>query len=232
VVLATAAALSGLARGRDTLAGLAAGAGIAVKLFPVLLLPAALRRPRFLVACAVVLAAAFAAVSALAPLEAPIAWLGRVAGFVDDKPMPMWERHAPALVMAMWRARVVGLGIPTLAAAAWAARRPSTNEVAVATGGLLAAWGGTVMAGSQLYHEALVLYPATGLLLAWPAVEGPRRAQIAVCVATIAVLVLGGAMSTTIPPNSIHQVPMGWMIWALSAVRWAMAVRGARTASA
>jgi hypothetical protein len=173
LVGATALGLWALARGRDTLAGTATAVGVGLKLFPLVLLPAAVRNRRFGAAFVVTLLALCLGVAVFSPPFHPLAWFTALTGFVNQRVSPQWQRAEPPFLLRLWQGRFLALGAPSLAAAVWAARAPPRAALSAATAALFVAWGGTVMAGSQHYHEALLLLPAVGWVLGWPAVVGP-----------------------------------------------------------
>lgn len=224
IVFATAAALAGLARGRDTAAGLIAALGVSLKLFPLILVPAALRRPRFLVAGGALLLGMVLVVAAKAPLESLTSWPARVLGFVGHPRDANGFPNATLLVKTLLMQRLSGLGIATLAIAAVSLRGPSTPTRTVATGGVLVAWGGAVMGPNPQYHESLVLLPAIGLLLSLPALQGSLRLAWGLAIATAATLYWGDAFATGRPGGNLNWLWIGYAIWALSVVRWGFAM--------
>lgn len=219
VVLSTSLALWGLARGRDRLGGLAVALGAGVKLFPLVLLPAALGRPRFVGAAAVGVAVLVAGVALHAPHLDLVTWTQELGGFVNQGVNPVWQRLEPMWMLRVWQARFFALGVPTALALAWAWRRRTEPAVAAALGALLVAWGGTVMAGSHHYHEALVLLPALGWVLAWPAQRGPVVLSSAVALGVLALVEAVGARSPLSAPSSLHWVLVGYGTWIACAIR-------------
>ncbi len=227
VVGLTAAALWAVGRERHRFGGVVTAVGVALKLFPGLVLLALLRRragwPWFVGALAALVVVTF-----LFPHHAaPFGWLGGAMEFVDRPMRGAWS-HEPAWVIALWRGRFVGLGIPTAAAVVFGAWRARSAAAEVALAFLLVAWGGTVMAGSPQTHEGLVVLPAVLWVLAWPLQLGPRLVS---ALAALAALLLGvvlwelGVMSSMAPPNSLHWVPVGYLAWVGCLVRWGWALR-------
>ncbi len=232
VVLAAAIALWGLARGRGRW-GLAAFAlGGAVKYFPLLLLPAALagRRWRWLGA-AVALAATLVVfmwvwrdgTGGLMPK-----WIFGATRFVLDEPMMAWAHKGPPWLMWLWRGRVPGLGSLTLALVGVAAWRRAGTTLTTACGGLMLAWGGACMAGGHHYHESIMILPALGFVLTWPAVRGPRLLQWLSAATMLAALFVFNAYSRHVPVNPPHWLPLSYITWLLCAVRWVWAYRWER----
>ncbi|MDP2311730.1 MAG: glycosyltransferase family 87 protein [Pseudomonadota bacterium] len=224
IVLSTALALWGLARGRDRIGGVALALGAGIKLFPLVLLPAALGRRRYLGTVAIVGALLALGVAVSAPSLDLVAWARRFAGFVNQGVNPIWQRTEPMWMLRVWQARFFALGVPSVLAIAWTWRRRADPAVATALGALLVAWGGTMMAGSHHYHEALVLLPALGWVLVWPAQRGPAALSWGVALATMALVELVGARSSFSAPNSLHWVLVGYGTWIGCAIRlrWQM----------
>ena len=200
VALAAAVGLWALATGRSRW-GAVAGVGAALKLFPLLLLPAANRRfiLWFLAPLAVLGGAA------LAMMRGPGLWPEHLVQFVDAPMWGPWLRE-PAWVRGLWSARFLGPALPTAALTAWGWRQGRPAHIAA----VWLAWGGLVMTGSHHYHEALVLFPA----LAW-ALAGATTGQVGLGAAAFvaAALAWGRATSPLVPPSSLHWVPMGWAVW-------------------
>lgn len=204
----TAAALLALGLRRDRLAGLCIGLGAAVKLVPLVLVPAliATRRWRSLAVATGVLVVGMAGVLVLAPSWSPSAWASGLLRFVDAPVFEPWRRQEPAWVLALWRARVVGPGVGTLLVCALVFRRRADPAGLPA---LCVAWAGVVMAGSHHYHEALVILPA----VAWALGQGGWLAA-----GTGLALLVGRTWDPTTPPSVLHWVPVGWAVWGLLAV--------------
>jgi hypothetical protein len=198
--MAAAVGLWALATGRSRW-GAVAGMGAALKLFPVLLLPAGGRR----FAAWLLAPTAGLALVALGMMRGPGAWPAHLVQFVDAPMWGPWLRE-PAWVRGLWSARFLGPGLPTLALTVWGWRRLDRAHLAA----LGLAWGGVVMAGSHHYHEALLLFPALGWALAGATVG---RVGLAGAAVVGAALVWGRATSPFVPPSSLHWVPMGWAVW-------------------
>lgn len=233
VVLAAAIALWSLARGRGRL-GLAAFAlGAAIKYFPLVLLPAALagRRWRWLWAALALFASLGACMwvwrhgtGGLQPK-----WIFGATQFVLDEPLSPWARHGPPWLMWLWRGRVLGLGALTFALVGFAAWRWAGSELCVASGGLLLAWGGACMAGGHHYHESIMILPALGFVLGWPAVRGPRLLQWLSAGLALAALFVFHAFARHVPLNPPHWLPLSYITWTLCALRWGWAWRRERS---
>lgn len=208
MVFATAVVLWALARGRERLAGAALALGAGIKLFPLVVLPALGRRA--LVAAGILLALLAVATVVFVPAFDPVAWVERLAAFVNVRAHPVWVRQEPRWVLELWRARMVGVGIVAFAGVAFAWRQRTEPRVAAATAALLAAWGGVIMAGNQLYHEGLMLLPAVGWVLAWPAADKAPRWAWGAAGGLAAMLYLFGAFDRGHPPNSLHWIPLGY----------------------
>jgi hypothetical protein len=234
IVLAASVGLWGLSRARDRIGVAAFALGAAVKFFPLVLLPAALagRRWRWgLAALGLGMAFAVALVLWWDGGGGPDAvWIFGARRFVLDPPVQPWARPG-SFLLGLWRGRLLGLGLPTLAAVAWTAWRPTPARV-VGCGGLLAAWGGLALAGGHHYHESLVILPALGFVLGWPAVRGPRLLQWAAAAVLLYALWRLQAFSRFGPPSPPHWLPLGYLTWALCGVRWGVAVSDPSTAAA
>ncbi len=228
IVLLTAAALWGLARPRSWLAVGAFTVGAAIKLFPLVLLPGALaaRRWRWLWATLGV-GVAFGACMWIwrhgtGGLDAK--WLFGAARFVVDAPQQAWADLGPAWLPWLWKLRLPGLGSLTLALLVVAAWRRPEGELTTACAGLLAAFGGVAMAGGHHYHESIMLLPAVGFVLCWPAVKGPRVLQWASAVTLLVAMIGLGAFARFVPRNPPHWLPLGYLTWAFCALRWGWAL--------
>lgn len=202
-VALTALALWGLRRDRG---GIAMGLGIGLKLFPALLLPVVSRRTLAWVGGT--LAVLVGGVLLHRP-SLQWSYASDLLHFVNPGPREEWSQ-APRPVLAMWYLRVL-VGIPTLALLWWI-RKPASER-----GALLLAWGGLVMAGSHHYHEALLLLPALGFVLAWPAQPGPRWRWGVLGIALL--IELTGARSPFAVPGSLHWMPIGYATWLGCAAR-------------
>lgn len=237
VVGLTAAALWAVGRRRDRGAGALLAVGVALKLFPALVLPALVRRPRVWLAFGGVLLGLVGLTWIFPHPDAPFAWLAGAAEFVDRPMRGAWEKNEPAWVLQLWRARFLGLGVPTALATGVHLRRPRTPAADTALGFLWVAWGGTVMAGSPQTHEGLVVLPAVLWVLVWPfqgTADTPRVVGAGALLAAVGVLAAGahlGVASPMSPPNSLHWVPMGALAWLGGLLRWGVAggAAGARS---
>lgn len=207
-------------RGGEAFAGLAAGLGAALKLFPLLLTPALLRRPRALVAAGGVLLSLGLAAAALARPGDLAEWLSNVTRFVSPPPRDAWLRQEPPWVIELWRWRELVPGAVSALVCAEHLRRRREGPVDVALAALLAAWGGLVLAGSQQTHEGLVLLPAAAWVLCWPAQRGPGLARWVAPALTLGAMSWFGVWSRFAPPSSLGWVPVGWGIWLLALWRW------------
>jgi hypothetical protein len=233
VLFATALALWGLSRGRDRIGGIALALGAGIKLFPLVLLPAALGRPRVLVAAALVGALLVGGVALSAPHLDLEAWTRALYGFVNLGVHPAWRHDQPAWVLRLWQARFLALGIPSGLAVGWAWRRRTDPAVATALGALFIAWGGTVMAGSHHYHEALLLLPAVAWVLVWPAQRGPVALSWALAVGLAILAEALGTRSSRSAPSSLHWLLVGYVTWIACAIRlrWTLAASATAAAS-
>jgi len=226
----TAISLALLARGRDGWAGTVAGVGAGLKLLPVVLLAAALRRRSFVLACLGVLGALAAGAALLAWNGAPPTRMELVEVMVNPPPRASWTRTEPAWLLALWRVRIYAVGVPSVLLLLWSLWRPRGGPAA--TGAVLAAWAGTALAGSHQVHEAVVALPAVGWVLAWPLSAGLRPLPVAAA----ACLFLGmwAAGVTRLPvlptslassPHSLAWLPVAVLAWALCVVRWGAEAR-------
>ena len=227
VLFATALALWGLSRGRDRIGGIALALGAGIKLFPLVLLPAALGRPRVLVAAALVGALLVGGVALSAPHLDLDAWTRALYGFVNLGVHAAWRHDQPAWVLRLWQARFLALGIPSFLAVVWAWRRRTDPAVATALGALFIAWGGTVMAGSHHYHEALLLLPAVAWVLVWPAQRGPVALSWGLAVGVAVLAELLGTRAQNSAPSSLHWLLVGYATWIACAIRLGWTVRAA-----
>ncbi len=221
VVGLTAASLWAIGRDRGRLGGVVTAIGIALKLFPGLVLAALIRRragwPWLIGTLGLLIVVTF-----LFPGHAaPFGWLGGAIEFVDRPMRTAWERNEPAWVLALWRWRIVGLGVPTAVLVVWSAWRARSVAVDVGLAFVLVAWGGTVMAGSPQTHEGLVVVPALLWVLAWPVQTGAPWFSVIAASAVVGAGLLVGVGSPLSPPNSLQWVPMGYAAWAGGVVRWA-----------
>jgi hypothetical protein len=223
VVFFTALTLWAFGRERHRLAGVALGIGAGLKLFPLVLLPAA--RPRVWVAAAVTLVALGLGVLAFAPDFDPVLWVSRLGGFVNQGVHPVWVRQEPWWVLRLWQARFLALGLPSLLTVVIVWRRRSDPEIATSSMALFAAWGGTIMAGSHHYHEGLVLLPALGWALAWPAQRGPGMLSALTTAALAGLAWWVGLTSPYVGANSLNGMVMGYGTWLVCAVRLGVAAR-------
>jgi len=228
IVLLAAMALWGLARPQSKLGPAVFAVGVAIKYFPLVLLPAALaaRRWRWLAATALV-AVAFGAcmwvwrdgTGGWDPK-----WVFGVSNFVTASPLGHWVDHGPPWLMWLWKGRLPGIGTATLILVGLAAWRRPGRELTVACGGLMLAWGGVSMTGGHFYHESIMILPALGFVLCWPAVRGPRALQWSSALIAVAVLFAFQAFARDLPRNPPHWLPMSYVVWILCAVRWGWAV--------
>ncbi len=225
VLVATAIAIAALGRGHDRLGGTVLAVGAGLKLFPLVLVPSLLRRPRALVAVFATSALLTLGVVLHQPAIDLGRWLADLAHFVDQPVSREWQRRDPMWLLRLWQGRFLALGIPTLLLTLWAARRAPSAQLTAATAALLAAWGGTIMAGSSQYHEALVLLPAVGWVLAWPAQRGPLALSAVTAAGLLAALVNVGVLSPFATPGSLHWVTVGYTTWIGCVIRWVWALR-------
>ncbi len=203
--------------GRDGLAGAAVAVGVGLKGFPLLLIPAAVRRPRVL--------AVFAGVALL--LAAGVWW--HVPGWnpLDDVDrartqltVGQWTPHPP--FGGLWRLRTpvaaVVLGVPLLALI----RRPQTPAVRAAAVGLCLGFGGVVAGGLAPPHEAALLLPAMVFHIGWLATDGWRALP------SVAAVVLALAPATALDDYPSHdmrsQDHAAWLIALVAAAASARAV--------
>ena len=233
VVAALGWALWGLARRNSGVAGLASGLGTSLKLAPIVLLPAFLFRRAWaaavgLLGVPLVLGGALAAVGV--PIH-PLDWSSSVAGFVDRGPLPSWEGREPAWVLGFWRWRSAVAGIGALAAmvlAFWHERRPSADRSArpaargTDLGVALVAALGVVLAGSNHYHEALILLIPLAHVLAWPIQAWGSPVSFGGAGLTLAVAASQGVLYGGGPADSLQWLPVG--VWLLSACLVRLAV--------
>jgi hypothetical protein len=226
VVLLTVLAARGLVRSRSPIGLAAFTVGGAIKYLPLLLLPLALarRRWRWLWAC---LGLAFViglcillwrdGPGGLAPK-----WLVGSRSFVMDR--PAWMDGSGAFMVWLWRFRIFGLGSLTMALAGLAAWRRPGSELALATAGVLLAWGGANLAGGVHYHESIAVLPALAVVLCWPAQRGPWPLQWTSAAIALAAMWKLGAFSRHIAPNHPHWLPLAYLLWALLVLRWGWAL--------
>src|SRR5262249_46016894 len=125
----TAVALAATARRRDGLGGAALAGGGGVKGVPLLLPRALPRRPRGLAALPGVTALLVGGVGLHGPPFDLLGWFARLSGFVDQAVFPPWRHREPAWLLRLWQARFLAPGIPSIAAALWAARTPRDSLV-------------------------------------------------------------------------------------------------------
>lgn len=225
VLFATALALWGISRGRDRIGGIALALGAGIKLFPLVLLPAVVGRPRALIAALVAAVALVGGVNLHAPHLDLEAWSRALYGFVNLGVHPAWRHDQPAWVLRLWQARFLALGIPSFLAVVWAWRRRTDPAVATALGALFIAWGGTVMAGSHHYHEALLLLPAVAWVLVWPAQRGPVALSWALAVGVAVLAELLGTRAQSSAPSSLHWLLVGYATWVACAIRLGWTLR-------
>lgn len=216
----TAVALWAAGRARDGWSGAVAAVGVALKLSPILLLAAFVRRRAWVLALGLTLLVLAVPVLLLPGHDDLTAWFTGARDFANRPMREEWPRQEPAWVLVAWRLRY-GLGVPTLALAAWTAWRPTDRAAELAMAAVLVAWGGTVMAGAQQTHEALVLLPALGWLLAWPAQQRSPLVPASILSALVlAYMVKLGVASRFSPPNSLAWVSIGYVTWLGCVGRW------------
>lgn len=224
VVLLTAMALWGLMRPKGWLGAVAFGLGAAIKYFPLVLLPAALgaRRWRWLWATLVVVAALLGCMVLWRDGSGGLypEWIFGASRFVVDPPQEPWAQHGHPWLWWLWQGRVLGLGAASLAMVAVAAWLRPDRDLTVATGGLLLAWGGAAMSGGHFYHEAIMILPALGFVLAWPAHRGPRALQWIVAGVILAAMIHLGAFARGADRNPPHWLPLAYLVWIGCALRW------------
>lgn len=208
------------ARWAELLGGAAAGLGAALKLFPLLLAPAMVRRPRVAAAAGGVLLAVGIAAAALARPGDLAEWSTNVTRFVSPPPRDAWLRQEPGWVIELWRWREWVPGAVTALVALEHLRRRREPSADTALAALLAAWGGLVLAGSQQTHEGLVLLPAAAWALCWPAQRGPGLLRWLAPLAILGAMSRFGVWSRFAPPSSLGWVPVGWGIWLVALWRW------------
>lgn len=218
LVLLVGAGIAAMARRRDGLAGVAIGLGIAIKLFPaVLLIPALLDRRWRVVGLALLVPAALMLLS-LGLYHGPWVgspWGGGAAGFVAARARTLIGEHA--MVDLLWPLRGWLLGLGTLGLTAWGGwRRPAGLAPALAA--LWLAWVGAVMAGGAISHQGVVMLPAAAWLLGWPLATSRRwLAALVLC--------LVGAVAWQAEVFVAHQVrtmqwlPVCFAVWAGCALR-------------
>ncbi|GDX82782.1 hypothetical protein LBMAG42_45930 [Deltaproteobacteria bacterium] len=223
----SAAALWAAGRQRDRLSGTLAAVGLALKLSPVLLLPALFRRRAWVLVFGVVVFGLSVVVMSLTGHDSPTRWFLGALAFTDRPMHAAWAGQEPPWVLVLWRWRLWGLGVPTAFLVLWSAVRPAGRDHEVATAFVLMAFGGAVMAGSQQTHEALVLLPALGWVLVWPVQEGPRWRSLAVSLLLAAYMVKLGVGSSFSPPNSLAWLPIAALTWCGCVARWAWSRRRA-----
>jgi hypothetical protein len=225
IVLACGVGLWGLATGRHRTAGVAIGLGIALKLFPIVLLLPALAARRWTTAgIAVAVATGVGVIGlALAP-GTPFMELTHTQDLVAPS-LPDWlEARESGVTVWLWRGRFVALGVPMLAVLAMLAWRPRADLLGPAAACMLA-WAGTALAGAALYHNAILLVPALAYALAWPAANRRPLPIIASITLVIGIGVQGTTMWQPGPPTTLHWVPIGWMTGAVCLARFATAWR-------
>lgn len=217
----SAAAVWAAGRDRDRLSGAITALGMAVKLSPVLLLPALYRRRTWALSLLAMLLGLGVCVMILPGHDSPTRWLPGALAFTDRPMHGAWARNEPPWVLVLWQWRFWAIGAPTALLALWSAVRPVDRAHEVATAFVLMAFGGAVMAGSQQTHEALVLLPALGWVLVWPLQEGPRWRSLAVSLAVAGYMVKLGVGSKFSPPNSLAWLPIAALTWGGCVARWA-----------
>lgn len=221
VVLFTGAALLFLALDRPRSAAGFAALGAAVKLVPGVMLPIFLLRRQWSAAVAsagVVVGLGLGLLAFGVPVH-PWTWATELAGFVSRGPLPSWSAEPPWL-LALWHTRVglVVIGFGIAAFVGW--RRGITTPAALDFAVLAVASVGVVLAGSQHYHEALILLPALAHALAWPAQMPRSRVAWLGAVALCLVCALGWpAFAPRGRPDSLHWLAIGAAIWSVVWVR-------------
>ena len=216
----TAAVLLAAARHRDRLSGALAAVAIGFKLLPVAFVPAFLRRGRWLAALVSALVALFALAMLLPGARVSWDWIAGAFEFSQRSIRPEWKQQEPPWVLVAWSWRTVGLGVPTLLLLLFSLVRPAGRAAEVAAAFVVVAWVGTVMAGSQQTHEAVVLLPAVGWALVWPAQRGPRGWRWVLAGALAAKMVWLGVGVPRGPPNTLAWIPLGYLAWIIAVVRW------------
>jgi hypothetical protein len=230
VVACTAIAIWAFASRKGSVAGVWAGVGAALKLFPLVLAPAwiASRALRPLLTAFGVVAMAFVGLGALGVPLSPVSWTVEVLHFVDKPTLDAWTLHEPAWLLSLWRVRL-WLGCAGLAACTlYGALRGTSHVAAVDLSMLGVATGGLAMSGSHHYHEALVVLPALAHALLWPAVAPRSVGAWSGSLAVVSALVIGRGTSRFVPPDSLHWVAMSATIWAVCLWRTAASLRDRR----
>ncbi len=209
----TGLGLWALARDHRVTGGVAIGLGIGVKVFPaVLLVPAILGRRWRMLGIAVAVPIGVLLTSLLfyagpwagSPLGLGAAW------FAGTALSPADAGREPAVVRALWHARIWLPGALAVGFTAWTARVRKPAAIP-ALGALWVAWVGTVMAGSSMPHQAMVILPALGWVLGWPLSArrfGPALAAVALLAATMAWRHVLGEHWT----RSLQWLPVCWAV--------------------
>ncbi|MBN1336935.1 MAG: DUF2029 domain-containing protein [Deltaproteobacteria bacterium] len=202
-----------LARDRTAWGGAAIGLGIAIKLFPlVLLVPAMLGRRWRLVGIAVAVPLLALGIS-LGFYAGP--WAGSplgagAAAFVGEAMHPAWAEQERSFVLALWSTRLWLPGLLAVGLTAWAARRPDP-AVIPALAALWIAWVGTAMAGTSMPHQAILILPAVGWLLAWPT-PGRRIWPALAAGVLVAAVANWRHVLTEHWPRTLQWLPVCWAV--------------------
>lgn len=200
--------LAARSRRAETIGGVAIGLGVAIKLFPGVLLVAALLARRWrTVALGVGIPAALLLASLLlyaGPWAHPP--LGGAGRFLSNPTNPGWAAVEPGWISAMVSARVAIPGALVAAATLWAARRPA-EALWAPLGALWLAWVGVVMAGGSMPHQVITGLPA----LCWLLSTARRPAGALAAALVAAALVWRGVLSEHIV-GSPQWLPVAWTV--------------------
>ncbi|MBN1335076.1 MAG: DUF2029 domain-containing protein [Deltaproteobacteria bacterium] len=189
MVLLTGLGIWALARDRPVVGGLAIGLGIALKLFPVVLLvPAILGRRWRLVAIALTLPI-LVFLSSLPLYAGP--WAGSPMGsdalsWLVQPLRPQWSPDVSPLVRALWHARLWVPGGLAVGLTAWGTLRREPKALAPLAA-LWLAWISATIIASQAPHYAILLLPAVGWIVGWsPSARRPWLAGAALLLLAVA----------------------------------------------
>lgn len=225
LVLSAGLALVLLALGRTRAAAFVAGAGAALKLAPLALVPGLLlRAPRAAGALvAVPLVASAVLVGFGVPLH-PVAWAAALLDFAAREPPPdLLGRAGVVEALIGMRVGLAVVGVLVAGALLWRRSRGPAPPLHVGDSVNLAVTGmaalGLVLSGSPHTHEALLALPAIGVALAWPFTRPSVLAGVAAAALLLSIAGSPEAFAADAPRDALYWPLPAALALAISVLR-------------